>query len=57
MAEYTGVKPKGDVVILKEYFGLKEDEDLKGFLEELKKLSSEEKTLLADGIRNGSFTY
>jgi hypothetical protein len=57
MAELTGAKPKGDVSILKEFFGLKKDQDLRGFLAELKELSMEEKTILADGIRNGSFTY
>lgn len=54
MDETKELKP---TVIIKNYFGLKEGEDLKGFLEELKELSAEEKMALAVGIDNGSFTY
>lgn len=50
-------KKKGPVVVLKEFFGLKEDQDLRGFLAELKELSTEEKEQLAEGINNGTFTY
>ena len=55
MAEET--KEKGPTVILKNYFGLKKDEDLRGFLAELKELSTEEKEQLSEGIKNGTFTY
>jgi hypothetical protein len=47
-------------VILKNYFGIKEDGSitgLQGFLAELKELSAEEKLQLAEGIHNGSFNY
>lgn len=50
-------KKKGVPVVLKEFFGLKKDQDLRGFLAELKELSMEEKEQLAEGINNGTYTY
>ena len=47
-------------VILKNFFGVKEDgslSGLQGFLAELKQLSDEEKLALATGIHDGSFNY
>lgn len=53
----TDKKPLGDAAVLKEFFGLSEGETLSGFVQELKQLSPEEKTQLAEGIRNQTFTY
>jgi hypothetical protein len=48
---------KPSAVVLKTYFGLKEDQTLTQFVAELKQLSDEEKQQLADGITDGTLTY
>ena len=42
---------------LKEFFGLKDGQDLRGFLAEIKELSPEERKALAEGIENGTLDY
>ena len=53
----NGEKKKTPVVTLKSFFGLREDENLRGFLEELRELSDTEKEALAEGITSGTLTY
>ncbi len=60
MTKTTGSLPKLDrppVVVLKDFFGLKTNQSLKGFSKELKTLTDTDRDQLTTGIRNESFTY
>lgn len=49
-------KPK-TVVILKNFFGVKEGQKLTDFANEIKELTDEDKLQLATGIEDGSLNY
>jgi len=49
--------PAATIKDVKEFFGLKEGQNLKGFTEEWKVLSEEARTQIKEGIGNGSFSY
>ena len=44
-------KPEGDATVLRKYFGYKEGQDLKGFRDELKELTGDERYEMAQAIR------
>ncbi len=52
-------KKKGPatVKVLKDYFGLKPGQGLKGFAEELRELTPEDRQQLANGIQDESYNY
>lgn len=50
-------KKPGPAVHIKKFFGLKEGQKMKDFLEEYNNLTDEDKVQLATGIENESLTY
>ncbi len=50
-------KEKGDLFILNHFFGPREGEGIRKFVDEIKLLGSDNAKLLANGIRNETFNY
>ena len=48
---------KGDVAVIKDFFGYRPNEGASDFLKELRGLDLDSRKQLAEGIRNGSLTY
>ncbi len=48
---------KGNLFILNQFFGPQPNEGIRQFVEEVKFLGDDDIKLLADGIRNETFTY
>lgn len=48
---------QSDAKLISNFFGKLPGQNLSDFMEEYKALSSEDKSQLAEGIRNGSLTY
>lgn len=48
---------KTDIMVLKEFFGTREGETLTQFVAEMRELGEDDKAILAEGIRNGTYTY
>jgi len=53
----TKTKKKGDLGTLHKFFGPREGEGIRLFVEETKLLGQDNAKLIADGIRNKTFTY
>ncbi len=50
-------KPKGDLGVLHQFFGPREGESIRKFVEEVKAIEQDNAKLLADGIRDETFNY
>ena len=50
-------KKKGNLFMLNKFFGPREGEGIRQFVEEVKLLGEENTKILADGIRDKTFNY
>lgn len=48
---------KSNAVVLLQFFGVRDGQSKREFVQEINELGEETKQLLADGIRNETYTY